>query len=177
MEIEIAAGCPITYVELFYHVDEADAMLAAFLAEALTPEIVRLYGRDTVTERRSAQYGADYFYNAKAKTSTEWTPLMLRVRERMEAVAGSLDGGLGPVVPRRRCWYRLARGQREARSDRVAESWGRPRVRLRRRAGEQVPRDMEEAPRAWFTVADSSGNPTKRSSTGCRGPSGSRARE
>ncbi len=99
MEIEIAPGCSITYIEHFYAADEADAMLAVFLTEALTPEVVRMYGRDTVTKRRSAQYGADYFYNAKAKPSAEWTPLMLRVKGRMEGVAGPLDGGLVQVYP------------------------------------------------------------------------------
>jgi alkylated DNA repair dioxygenase AlkB len=60
----------------------------------MTPEIVRMYGKDIITKRRSEQYGADYLYNAKSKPSIEWTPLMTRVRERMESIAGPLDGGL-----------------------------------------------------------------------------------
>ncbi len=58
-----------------------------------------MYGRDTITKRRSAQYGMDYIYKATAKKSQKWTPLMLLIRERMEFVTGPLDGGLVQVYP------------------------------------------------------------------------------
>jgi alkylated DNA repair dioxygenase AlkB len=99
VRLEIALNQWVDYVEGFYATDEADELLRALLTENMTPEIVRLYGKDTVTKRLSQQYGADYFYNAKSKPSKQWTPLMAGVRERMESIAGSLDGGLVQVYP------------------------------------------------------------------------------
>jgi alkylated DNA repair dioxygenase AlkB len=97
--IEVASGYPVEYIESFYSTGEADALLRALLAVDMQPEIIRMYGRDTVTKRRSGQYGADYIYNPTAKKSREWTPLMLSIRERLESIAGPLDGGLVQVYP------------------------------------------------------------------------------
>jgi alkylated DNA repair dioxygenase AlkB len=97
--IEVAPGYSIEYIESFYSSEEADALLGALLAVEMTPEVIRMYGRDTVTKRRSEQYGADYIYNPRAKKSREWTPVMLAIRERMESVAGPLDGGLVQMYP------------------------------------------------------------------------------
>lgn len=58
-----------------------------------------MFGRPIITKRRSEQYGAQYNYNATAKMAKPWTPLMLSIRKRMEAVAGPLDGGLIQVYP------------------------------------------------------------------------------
>ncbi len=99
MTIEISPGYRVEYIEGFYRLDEADELRGALLAVHMTPEVIRMYGRDTVTKRWSEQYGADYLYNARAKKSREWTPLMLSIRERMESVAGPLDGGLVQVYP------------------------------------------------------------------------------
>jgi len=88
IKIEVAPGYSVEYIESFYSSDEADALLRALLAVEMTPEVIRMYGRDTVTKRRSEQYGADYNYNPTAKKPREWTPLMLSIRERMESVAG-----------------------------------------------------------------------------------------
>ena len=99
IKIEVAPGYSVEYIESFYSSDEADALLRALLAVEMTPEVIRMYGRDTVTKRRSEQYGADYNYNPRAKKPREWTPLMLSIRERMESVAGPLDGGLVQVYP------------------------------------------------------------------------------
>ena len=97
--IEVAPGYSVEYVESFYSSDEADALLRALLAVEMTPEVIRMFGRDTVTKRRSAQYGKDYIYNPTAKKSQEWSPLMLSIRERLKSVAGTLDGGLVQVYP------------------------------------------------------------------------------
>lgn len=99
MKIEIAPGCTVDYIERFYTPREAEDLLCALLGVDMTPEIVRLYGKTHQTRRRSAQYGVDYIYNSEAKRSEEWTPLMLSIRERMESVAGRLDGGLVQVYP------------------------------------------------------------------------------
>src|SRR5216683_8392280 len=99
MRIEIPAGHTVEYIENFYSTQEADELLRGLLAVEMTPEIIRMYGRDTVTKRRSQLYGADYNYNATAKKSKDWTPLMLAIKERMESIAGSLDGGLVQVYP------------------------------------------------------------------------------
>ena len=99
IKIEVAPGYSVEYIESFYSSDEADALLRALLAVKMTPEVIRMYGRDTVTKRKSEQYGADYNYNPTAKTPREWTPLMLSIRERMESVAGWLDSGLVEVYP------------------------------------------------------------------------------
>jgi alkylated DNA repair dioxygenase AlkB len=99
MKLAITAGYTVEYLEGFFARQEADEALRALLELDMTPEIIRMYGRDSVTKRRSAQYGADYIYNATAKKSQEWTPLMLSIRERMESIAGPLDGGLVQVYP------------------------------------------------------------------------------
>lgn len=97
--IEVTRGCKVEYIEHFYMPDEADSILRAFLAVEMTPEVIRMYGHDIVTKRRSEQYGMDYLYNPAAKKSKEWTPLMLSIRGRMESVAGRLDGGLVQMYP------------------------------------------------------------------------------
>lgn len=99
MNIEIAPGCTVDYIERFYTAGEADDLLGALLGVDMTPEIVRLYGKTHQTKRRSVQYGVDYVYNPEAKRSEEWTPLILSIRERIESVAGRLDGGLVQVYP------------------------------------------------------------------------------
>jgi alkylated DNA repair dioxygenase AlkB len=65
----------------------------------MTAEIVKLYGKTHETKRRSVQYGMDYNYNVEAKKPQDWTPLMLRIKERMERIAGPLQGGLVQVYP------------------------------------------------------------------------------
>jgi alkylated DNA repair dioxygenase AlkB len=97
--VEVAPGYTVEYIERFYTKGEADALLNALLAVEMAPEVIRMYGRDTVTKRRSAQYGIPYAYNPTAKEPQPWTPLMLSIKERMEAVAGPLHGGLVQVYP------------------------------------------------------------------------------
>ena len=99
MTIEITPGYTLEYTEAFYETQEADDLLRSLLAVAMTPEIVRMYGRDTVTKRRSAQFGTDYDYNPMSKKAQPWTPLMSGIRGRMESIAGPLDGGLVQVYP------------------------------------------------------------------------------
>ena len=99
MRIEISPGYWVDYIEGFFEVADADDLLRAFLAEEMTPDIVRMYGRDVTTKRRSAQYGTDYVYNARSKPSRAWNAPMQRVRARVESVAGPLDGGLVQVYP------------------------------------------------------------------------------
>jgi len=97
--IEIAKGFAVEYIEGFYAQAEADELLRGLLDVQMTPEIVKLYGKTHVTKRRSAQYGAEYNYNVAAKKSQDWTPLMLGIKQRMEAVVGPLHGGLVQVYP------------------------------------------------------------------------------
>jgi len=99
MTIEIAPGYSVEYFEQFYEPDEAHNLLRALLAIDMTPEVVRMYGKNHETKRRSMQYGVDYIYNAKAKKAQEWTPFMLSIKQRMEVVAGQLQGGLVQVYP------------------------------------------------------------------------------
>ena len=99
MKIEVASGCWVEYIAGFYDLPEANELLRAFLVLEMTPEVIRMYGADTVTKRRTEQYGTDYVYNPTAKKAKEWTPLMLGIRERMERVAGPLDGGLIQLYP------------------------------------------------------------------------------
>jgi alkylated DNA repair dioxygenase AlkB len=97
--IEIAAGYAVEYIENFYAKSDADGLLQGLLTVPMTPEIVRLYGKTHETKRRSGQYGQDYDYNVAAKKSQDWTPLMQSIKERIESVAGELDGGLVQVYP------------------------------------------------------------------------------
>jgi alkylated DNA repair dioxygenase AlkB len=101
MKIEITAGHTVEYIEGFLSKEEADQYLRAFLElkSSITPEVVTMFGRSSVQRRLSIQYGADYIYNKTAKKSHSWTPLMLQIKARMEAVAGPLDGGLLWIYP------------------------------------------------------------------------------
>src|SRR6266404_1490008 len=99
MKVEIATGYSVEYIEDHWTKEEADELLRDLLAVPMTPEIVKLYGKTHETKRRSAQYGQDYNYNVEAKKSQGWTPSMLRIKERMERIAGPLDGGLVQTYP------------------------------------------------------------------------------
>jgi alkylated DNA repair dioxygenase AlkB len=99
MKVEIANGYAVECIEDCWSKDEAGELLRGLLVIPMTPEIVKLYGKTHETKRSSAQYGADYSYNVEAKKSQDWTPLMLRIKERMERIAGALDGGLVQVYP------------------------------------------------------------------------------
>jgi alkylated DNA repair dioxygenase AlkB len=99
MTIKITQGYWVEYIDGFYSPDEAYDILRDLLAVEMTPEVIRMYGHDIVTKRRSEQYGVDYLYNPTAKKSKEWTPLMLSIKRRMESVAGRLDGGLIQMYP------------------------------------------------------------------------------
>jgi alkylated DNA repair dioxygenase AlkB len=99
MKVEIAKGYTVDYIEGFYATAEADELLRGLLAVPMTPEVVKLHGETHVTKRRSAQYGEQYNYNVMAKRAQDWTPVMLRIKERMEQVAGPLHGGLVQVYP------------------------------------------------------------------------------
>jgi alkylated DNA repair dioxygenase AlkB len=99
MKVEIANGYAVDYIEGFYPKADADKLLRDLLAVPMTPEVVKLYGKTHETRRRSAQYGADYSYNVEAKKAQDWTPLMLQIKQRMETIAGPLDGGLVQVYP------------------------------------------------------------------------------
>lgn len=99
VEIEVASGHRVGYIRDFFERQEADGLLEAFLAMDMAPEIVRMFGADTVTKRRSAQYGVEYAYNVSAKMPAAWTPLMRDIRNRVERVAGRLDGALIQLYP------------------------------------------------------------------------------
>ena len=53
MTIEITLGDCVEYIEQFYVWDEADDLLRALLAVEMAPEVIRMYGHDIVTKRRS----------------------------------------------------------------------------------------------------------------------------
>jgi alkylated DNA repair dioxygenase AlkB len=99
LQIQVMPGCTVEYIEGFYSQDEADELLRAFLAMDITPEVIRMYGRDIVTKRRSMQFGVDYDYNATAKHAEEWTPTMRSIRERIESLSGPLHGALVQLYP------------------------------------------------------------------------------
>lgn len=99
IEIEVAPGLQVSYIRDFFEWRDADGLLEALLATDMAPEVVRMFGADTVTRRRSAQYGVEYTYNASAKKPAPWTPLMQGIRTRAEQVAGRLDGALIQLYP------------------------------------------------------------------------------
>jgi alkylated DNA repair dioxygenase AlkB len=99
IEIEVAPGLRVGYVRDFFERPDADALLEALLATDMAPEIVRMFGADAVTRRRTVQYGVEYAYNASAKKPAPWTPLMQGIREQVEQVAGCLDGALIQLYP------------------------------------------------------------------------------
>jgi hypothetical protein len=47
--LTIAPGFNVEYIEHVYEEAEADALLDEFLRLPMTPEVIRMYGRDTVT--------------------------------------------------------------------------------------------------------------------------------
>ena len=99
--MEITAGHWVDYIEDFLSKEKADHYLRILLElkSCITPEVVTMFGRRSVQKRLSVQYGADYFYNRTAKRSQPWTPPMLEIKARMEAVVGPLDGGLLWIYP------------------------------------------------------------------------------
>lgn len=101
MKIEITPGHWVEHIEGFLSKEEADKYLRALLElkSSITPEVVTMFGRSSIQKRLSIQYGADYIYNQTAKKSHPWTPLMLEIKARMEAIAGPLDGGLLWIYP------------------------------------------------------------------------------
>lgn len=99
IQIEVAPGLHVSYIRGFFEWREADRLLEALLATDMAPEVVRMFGADAVTKRRSAQYGVDYAYNATAKKPAPWTPLMQGIRTRVEQAAGPLDGALIQLYP------------------------------------------------------------------------------
>lgn len=99
VQIEVAPGLSVGYIPEFYPRRAADAVLEALLATDMAPEIVRMFGADVVTRRRTAQYGVQYSYNASAKTPVPWTPLMREMRESVEELTGPLDGALIQLYP------------------------------------------------------------------------------
>jgi alkylated DNA repair dioxygenase AlkB len=101
MRLEITKEYTVEYVEGFYTKNDADEYLSAFmeLQSSITPEVVTMFGRSSVQKRLSIQYGADYAYNPTAKKSQPWSPPMVAIKARMEAVAGPLDGGLLWIYP------------------------------------------------------------------------------
>jgi alkylated DNA repair dioxygenase AlkB len=90
---------PVDYFPAFVGRQKADELLEVFLAMETTPEIIRMFGADIVTTRRTALLGAEYVYNALAKSPHEWTPTTAALRQRIETVAGPLDGALVQVYP------------------------------------------------------------------------------
>ena len=109
VEIEVAPGHLVGYVQDFFERPDADALLEALLSIDMAPEIVRMFGADAVTRRRTAQYGVEYGYNARAKKPLSWTPLMQAIRERVKQIAGRLDGALVQLYPDRETgigWHR-----------------------------------------------------------------------
>jgi alkylated DNA repair dioxygenase AlkB len=99
MDIEIAPGHVVSYVEGFYAGAEADDLLRALLTLDMTNEEVRLYGSTWQCRRKTLPVGIDYVYNPSAKPAIEWTPLMRDIRERVETAVGRVDGGLVQLYP------------------------------------------------------------------------------
>ncbi|MBZ5559501.1 MAG: alpha-ketoglutarate-dependent dioxygenase AlkB [Acidobacteriia bacterium] len=99
MEIEIAPGFSVTYIEGFYEPREADDLFHALVGLEMTHEEVRMRGRLYRCRRKTLPVGVDYNYNPASKSASEWTPLMLDIKTRVESVAGPLDGGLVQLYP------------------------------------------------------------------------------
>jgi alkylated DNA repair dioxygenase AlkB len=57
------------------------------LAEKLSwsPEIVTMYQRQSVIERRTVNYGISYSYSKTAKASIEWEPLALDLKQNLDS--------------------------------------------------------------------------------------------
>src|SRR6266446_4337997 len=53
-----------------------------------TPEIVTMFQKSSVIERQTVDYGLPYLYNKTAKPSTEWEPLALTIKQKLEAQLG-----------------------------------------------------------------------------------------
>jgi alkylated DNA repair dioxygenase AlkB len=64
-----------------------------------TPETVTMYGKPSVIERQTVDYGLPYSYNTSAKPSIEWEDLALQIRKKLE-------NQLGITLPQCACnWY------------------------------------------------------------------------
>ncbi len=95
--------------------EDANELFRALVAMDMAPEVIRMYGRNFITKRRSIQFGADYDYNATAKRAEEWTSCISAIRERVESVTGPVNGALVQSYPDGKAgigWHRDA-GQPE----------------------------------------------------------------
>jgi alkylated DNA repair dioxygenase AlkB len=53
-----------------------------------TDELVTMYAKQNVIERRTVNYGLSYSYNKTAKTSVDWEPLALELKENLDVAFG-----------------------------------------------------------------------------------------
>lgn len=97
--LQVAFGHHVLYLPGFLDCGQADAILDALLHIDMAPEVIRMFGTNHVTKRRTVQFGAEYNYNSTAKKPTPWSPLMTTIRQRVETVAGRVDGALVQVYP------------------------------------------------------------------------------
>lgn len=98
-EVEAGRPVPITLPDAeltlfkgFYAAPEADALLAQLTAEIRwQQENIRMYGKVHAVPRLSAWYGEpgkSYTYSGITTHPEPWTPLLLAIKQRLEAVSG-----------------------------------------------------------------------------------------
>ena len=79
--VQIAPGYELRYLPRFLKEPDADVWLSRLLAEVpLEPERIRLYGKEFVLKRQTAQYGKNYDYNPAAQKPHVWSPLLTELR-------------------------------------------------------------------------------------------------
>jgi len=68
--------------------DDPDLMYQEAKKLSFTPEAVSMFGKATIIERQTVDYGLPYSYNKTAKPSIEWEELALEVRKKLESQLG-----------------------------------------------------------------------------------------
>jgi alkylated DNA repair dioxygenase AlkB len=87
--ITMSDGCVLHYLCNFLSQGEANRCFDRLFVE--TPwerEEVVFFGRRHILERRTAQYGRDYKYNAGSQPAHSWTSLMSDLRTMVERATG-----------------------------------------------------------------------------------------
>jgi alkylated DNA repair dioxygenase AlkB len=80
--IEAAEGIELHYFPLW--IEDPYGLFLEAEQLSFSDEVVTMYAKKNVIRRRTVDYGLPYSYNPTAKTSIDWEPLPLTLKQRLE---------------------------------------------------------------------------------------------
>lgn len=84
--IKLSEGVELHYYPHF--LDDPERLFLEAETMSFSEEIVTMYGKKNVIRRRTVDYGLGYSYNATAKSSIDWEPLPLALKQKLEHYFG-----------------------------------------------------------------------------------------